>query len=53
MVKHTYLESGFVKTLYSNGTALYINYTESPKTADGYTVGAGDYLVVGKEGVAP
>lgn len=53
MTKHTVLEPDFVKILYSNGTALYINYTASSKTADGQTVGAGDYLVVGKEGVTP
>ena len=45
MVEHTVLEDGFVKTEYSNGSTIYINYTQEEKHHDGLTVGAVGYLL--------
>ena len=45
MIEHAILEDGFVKTEYSNGSTIYINYTQEEKNYDGLTVAAGEYLV--------
>lgn len=45
MIEHTVLEDGFVKTEYSNGSIVYINYTQEEKSYDGVTVKARGYVV--------
>ena len=45
MDRHDILGEGFARTTYSNGARLYVNYTDAPKTADGVTVPARDYVV--------
>ena len=42
---HEILDSGLVKVTYSNGTVIYINYTESALDADGSSVDALSYIV--------
>ncbi len=46
MVRHDELAEGFVRVLYGNGDAIYVNHTGAPKTADGVTVPANDFLLV-------
>lgn len=48
IIRHESLSQGFVKVTYSNGTVIYVNYTEKDCTADGVTVGALSYLVGGE-----
>ena len=45
MISHETLNEGLVRTTYSNGTAIYINYGDKPASADGKTVPAMNYLV--------
>ena len=46
MVRHDELEEGFVRVRYGNGDAIYVNHTDAPKTADGVSVPANDFLLV-------
>lgn len=45
MVSHEILPGGVRKTLYSGGTAIYVNYNASPVTVDGVRVPARGYAV--------
>ncbi len=45
IVAHETLENGLVKVSYSNGIAVFVNYTENALTADGVTVEALSYKV--------
>lgn len=51
MLSHDVLPGGIKRVCYDNGVTLYINQSSTNALADGYTVPAMDYLVVG--GVAP
>ena len=46
MVRHDELADGLVRVRYGNGDAIYVNHTGAPKTADGVTVPANDFLLV-------
>lgn len=46
ITEHCRLEEDLFKTVYSNGTEIYVNYSDKAKTAEGTTVGALDYTVV-------
>ena len=48
IVRHELLDSGVSKVTYSNGVTVYVNYSESDCTVDGYTVPALSYLVGGE-----
>lgn len=50
MMEHTALATDVYRIRYSNGMAVYVNYTETEVQADGVTIPAKDYLVV-KEGL--
>ncbi len=43
---HEILEEDFVRVTYDNGTRIYVNYSDEDKSADGVSVGAGDFLRV-------
>ena len=43
---HEILEEGLVRVIYDNGTRIYVNYSDEDKSADGVSVGAGDFLRV-------
>lgn len=45
IVSHEILENGLIKVSYSNGTVVYVNYTENSLSADGYSVDALSYKV--------
>ena len=45
MISHETLADGLVRTVYSNGTAIYVNYGDKPVRTDGKTVPAMNYLV--------
>lgn len=45
IVSHEILENGLTKVSYSNGTVVYVNYTENSLGADGYSVEALSYKV--------
>ncbi len=45
IVAHQVLENGLTKVSYSNGSVVYVNYTESSLSADGYTIDALSYKV--------
>ncbi len=49
MVGHQSLSSTLVKTIYSDGTVVYVNYDDNQAEADGIVIPARDYKVV-KEG---
>ena len=49
MVEHTRLENGFARVRYDNGVTIYVNSSESEASADGVSVPALSYLVVGGE----
>lgn len=44
MISHSVLSEGIVKVGYSDGTVIYINYTDSDFTVEGITVGALNYI---------
>lgn len=46
MDRHDILADGLVRVTYSNGAKIYVNYTDEPKTVDGTSVPARDYIVV-------
>ncbi len=45
MVEHEILSTGVRKTTYSNGTVIYVNYTQKAFTADGVSIPAMGYEV--------
>ncbi len=47
MVAHTSLTDTLKKVDYANGVTIYVNYGAQDAEADGYTVPAKDYLVMG------
>lgn len=47
IASHDCLQNGVVRVSYENGVRIYINYTDSPKQADGLTIGAEGCLVDG------
>lgn len=47
MVSHETLTDTLKKIGYSNGTTIYVNYAAADAQADGYTIPAKDYLVIG------
>ncbi len=47
MVAHDTLAANLVRVTYSNGVTIYVNYGAEDAQADGYTVGAMNYLVMG------
>lgn len=47
MVKHEFLTDDLVRLKYANGVRVYINYGDAPAGADGISVPAKNYLVVG------
>ena len=49
MTDHEILENGIVKVSYDNGTAVYVNYSDSPLSADGINVDALSFAVRGGE----
>lgn len=51
MVDHQILARDVVVTTYANGAKVYVNYTYAAYEAEGVTVPARSYIVVGKEGV--
>jgi len=46
IVSRTVLAPGFVRVVYANGVAIYVNYTHAAVLGDGVTVDAGSYEVV-------
>ncbi len=49
ITEHVRLNETLSRVAYSNGVTLYINHSDADAQADGYTVGAMNYLVVGGE----
>jgi hypothetical protein len=47
IMKHEKLDNGVTKVTYDNGVVIYVNYSESDVTVDGYTVGAMSYEIGG------
>ncbi len=47
MIAHETLENGVKRVTYSNGTTIYVNYAGNDEQADGYTIPAKDYIVMG------
>lgn len=47
IVSHTRLKDGVYRTVYGNGTRIYVNYGSLPVTVEGVEIGAGDYAAVG------
>lgn len=45
IVDHKIVGEDFFKTVYANGVAVYVNYSDKEQTADGITVKAEDYAV--------
>lgn len=45
IIKHEILDNGLVKVTYDNGVRIYVNYTGSELSADGFTVDAMSYNV--------
>ena len=50
IVEHTELQSDVYRLTYSNGSKVYVNYTNKQVTVDNVTVKAVDYAVVGADG---
>lgn len=50
MIEHKKIDEDLYRIKYGNGTAVYVNYMDKDRTADGFTIRAEDYLVVDKEG---
>ncbi len=50
MQDHVRLSAQLSRVTYADGTKVYINYAQTDSQVDGYTVPAGDYLVVSSEG---
>ncbi len=48
IVNHEILQEGVRRVTYSNGTQIYVNYTDSDVTVDGVTVSARNYTEVAK-----
>lgn len=46
IVARSVLLKGVVKVTYSNGTSIYVNYTDSPQTVEGVVIAKQDYKVV-------
>ena len=49
MLSHEKLSDTLSRSRYSNGVSIYVNTGSAQASADGHTVGALDYLVVGGE----
>ena len=47
MTAHEFLTDTLSKVGYSNGAVIYVNYGDADVQADGYTIPAKDYLVIG------
>ncbi len=47
MTAHEALSDTLAKVSYSSGAVIYVNYGETDAQADGYTIPAKDYLVIG------
>lgn len=47
MISHEALTDTVKKITYSNGTTIYVNYSGADAQADGFTIPAKDYLVIG------
>ena len=47
MVEHKFLTDDLVRLKYANGVRVYVNYGDAPASADGVSVPAKNYLVVG------
>lgn len=47
MVEHEFLTDDLVRLKYANGVRVYVNYGDAPAGADGISVPAKNYLVVG------
>lgn len=47
MVEHEFLTDDLVRLKYANGVRVYVNYSDAPAGADGISVPAKNYLVVG------
>jgi len=47
LIKHEILTEDLVQVVYADGTTIYINYGSEEASADGVTVPAKDYVVVG------
>jgi hypothetical protein len=50
MVNHETLSNGVVKVTYDNGVLIYINYGDTPLSADGITIPAQGYRLEGVKG---
>lgn len=50
MIEHTRLDKYLYRTRYSNGVTIYINYSDTPRQCDGFSIEAMNYLVVGEGG---
>ena len=46
MTRHDELSEGFARVRYGNGDAIYVNHADEPRTADGVSVPAKDFLLV-------
>ena len=47
MTRHDELAPGLVRVRYGNGETIYVNHAMRPQTADGITVPAQDFRLVG------
>jgi hypothetical protein len=47
---HKRLDGDFAVTVYENGVRVFVNYSDAPREADGYTVAPGDYCVAAPNG---
>ena len=45
IVDHEKMDNGVTKVTYDNGVAVYVNYSQSKATVDGYEVEAMSYKV--------
>ena len=45
--RHEILDEDLIRVTYSNGTVILLNYGDTAQTADGCTVEANDYQVIG------
>ena len=44
ITEHVYLRENLVKTVFSNGVTVYVNYSDSDVNAEGVTVPAGGFI---------
>ena len=45
IIRHEVLEEDVTKTVYEDGSAVYVNYGKEPAEQDGITIGARDFAV--------